>query len=67
MNVKFGRLPLAFEPNEGQVDPQVRFLCRGRGYSLFVTPATHRTKARSCGKVPVLSKDAPLELESVIF
>ena len=33
-----GRLPLAFEPNQGQWDPQVRFLARGRGYALFITP-----------------------------
>ena len=33
----YGKLPLVFEPNEGQTDPQVRFLCRGAGYSLFLT------------------------------
>jgi uncharacterized repeat protein (TIGR01451 family) len=30
-------LPLFFEPNQGQTDPQVRFLARGVGYSLFLT------------------------------
>ncbi len=30
------RLPLAFEANQGQTDPRVRFLARGRGYSLFL-------------------------------
>jgi len=30
-------LPLFFEPNQGQTDPQVRFLARGAGYSLFLT------------------------------
>jgi hypothetical protein len=39
LNEQFGRLPLAFEVNEGQFDPQVKFLCRGRGYQLFITPA----------------------------
>jgi len=34
----YGNLPLAFEPNQGQTDPQVQFLSRGRGYVLFVTP-----------------------------
>ncbi|PYX54791.1 MAG: hypothetical protein DMG76_20370, partial [Acidobacteria bacterium] len=34
----YGKLPLAFEANEGQTDPQVRFLSRGAGYSLFLTP-----------------------------
>jgi hypothetical protein len=33
----YGNLPLSFEANEGQTDPQVRFLSRGDGYSLFLT------------------------------
>ena len=32
-------LPLCFEKNEGQADPQARFLARGKGYSLLITPA----------------------------
>jgi hypothetical protein len=32
-----GRAPLAFEPNLGQSDPQVRYLTRGAGYALFLT------------------------------
>ncbi len=35
----YGRLPLAFEANKGQTDSQVKFLSRGAGYSLFLTPA----------------------------
>ena len=35
----FGRLPLRFERNDGQTDPQVSFLARGRGYGLFLTPS----------------------------
>jgi hypothetical protein len=34
----FGRLPLSFEPNQGQTDPTVQFLSHGRGYKLFLTP-----------------------------
>ncbi len=30
-------VPLSFEPNQGQTDPQVKFLSRGRGYTLFLT------------------------------
>ena len=30
-------LPLYFEPNQGQSDPQVKFLARGKGYGLFLT------------------------------
>jgi CSLREA domain-containing protein len=35
---RYGDLPLRFEPNQGQTDPQVRFLSRGPGYDLFLTP-----------------------------
>src|SRR5260370_31000811 len=34
----YGKLPLAFEANQGQTDPRVNFLSRGAGYSLFLTP-----------------------------
>jgi len=34
----YGKLPLSFEANQGQADPQVKFLSRGQGYSLFLTP-----------------------------
>src|SRR5690348_2408331 len=34
----YGCLPLYFEANRGQTDPQVRFFSRGSGYSLFITP-----------------------------
>src|SRR5271169_8804 len=33
----YGKLPLAFEANHGQVDSQVKFLSRGSGYTLFLT------------------------------
>lgn len=32
-----GTLPLRFEPNLGQYDPQVRFVAHGPGYTLFLT------------------------------
>jgi hypothetical protein len=34
----YGHLPLSFEANQGQVDAQVKFLARGSGYTLFLTP-----------------------------
>jgi hypothetical protein len=34
-----GQVPLSFEANKGQTDPQVRFLSRGNGYGLFLTPS----------------------------
>jgi hypothetical protein len=33
----YGKLPLSFEANQGQTDSQVKFISRGRGYSLFLT------------------------------
>jgi hypothetical protein len=33
----YGKLPLAFEANEGQTAPPVHYLARGQGYQLFLT------------------------------
>src|ERR1035441_870287 len=33
----YGKLPLSFEANQGQPYPQVKFIARGSGYSLFLT------------------------------
>ena len=35
----YGKLPLSFERNEGQSDEAVKFLSRGKGYTLFLTPS----------------------------
>ena len=35
----YGNLPLSFEPNLGQSADQVKFLSRGKGYTLFLTPS----------------------------
>jgi Beta-propeller repeat/Abnormal spindle-like microcephaly-assoc'd, ASPM-SPD-2-Hydin len=34
----YGNLPLAFEANQGQSDARVKFISRGSGYALFLTP-----------------------------
>jgi photosystem II stability/assembly factor-like uncharacterized protein len=34
----YGRLPLQFEANRGQTDARVRFISRGPGYVMFLTP-----------------------------
>src|SRR6266550_2224627 len=51
--INFSSLPLAFEPNFGQTDPQVKYLARGKGYNLFLTSneavlslATRRSSSR---------------------
>jgi len=33
----YGRLPLIFEPNQGQTDARVKFQARGSGYGLYLT------------------------------
>ncbi|HEV8428910.1 MAG TPA: SBBP repeat-containing protein [Pyrinomonadaceae bacterium] len=33
----FGKLPLSFEVNKGQIDQPVKFLWHGKGYDLFLT------------------------------
>jgi uncharacterized repeat protein (TIGR01451 family) len=33
----FGRLPMSFEPNQGQSDSRVKFLAHGNGYGLYLT------------------------------
>jgi hypothetical protein len=35
----YGRLPLTFEANAGQLDPAVRFVSRGQAMTLYLTPA----------------------------
>ncbi len=37
LGAEYGKLPLAFEANQGQTDGQVKFLSRGAGYTLFLT------------------------------
>lgn len=37
VSASHGRLPLTFEANHGQIDPRVRFVSRGSGYSIFLT------------------------------
>ncbi len=34
----YGKLPIHFEPNTGQTAPEVDYVARGNGYSLFLTP-----------------------------
>ncbi len=37
IQASYAALPLAFEQNQGQTDPQVKYLARGNGYTLFLT------------------------------
>lgn len=37
VQARYAALPLAFEANEGQADPHVKYVARGNGYKLFLT------------------------------
>lgn len=57
----YGTVPLSFEANLGQVDAAVKFLARGPGYNLFLTPteavlALTTAPARASGKKPYADK-----------
>jgi hypothetical protein len=47
--VSYTRLPLGFEENQGQVNPQVRYLARGQGYTLFLTQGDAILQLRKSG------------------
>ena len=55
----YGELPLGFEPNLGQTDSRVKFLSRGTGYTLFLTPAEAVLALRSSARVPSLKVPLP--------
>jgi hypothetical protein len=37
-DASYRQLPLSFERNQGQTDPEVKFLSRGNGYTVYLTP-----------------------------
>ena len=54
INQAYGDLPLSFEVNHGQSNAAVKFLARGAGYNLFLTPtetvlALHKNEKRKEG------------------
>src|SRR5258708_8918378 len=38
LRMAYGKLPLSFEPNQGQTDRRVDYVARGKGYTLFLSP-----------------------------
>ncbi len=55
----YGRLPLSFEPNQGQTDSQVKFISRGSGYTLFLT-STEAVLSLKAGPGPKLLPLRPI-------
>jgi hypothetical protein len=68
----YGALPLSFEPNQGQTDPSVKFLCQGGGYNLFLTDQEavlvlrHADKTRSKDSLKKLTMERPSFHEEVV-
>lgn len=53
IDAQYGRVELGFEANWGQADPAVKFLARGAGYGILVTPSeTVLTVARTTAPPP---------------
>lgn len=46
----YGSLPLSFEVNQGQAAAQVKFLSRGKGYTLLLTSSDCSIRARSSAR-----------------
>src|ERR1700677_2749424 len=49
----YGKLPLVFEANHGQADPQVRFLFRGSRYTAFLTSGSMVLSLRPANVTPI--------------
>jgi len=54
----YGRIPLSFEANDGQTDARVKFLSRGRGYTMFLTGNEAVLELQS-GQSSVASRQLP--------
>jgi hypothetical protein len=58
-----GAIPLSFERNDGQADARVRYMARGQGFSLFLTPEEAVLSLRSGGPAadrhPLRARPAP--------
>jgi hypothetical protein len=67
----YGGLPLSFEPNRGQSDARVKFLARGHGYRLFLTPREAvldldvASQTRGAGRAQKLARGAALRMRLV--
>src|SRR5262245_60672129 len=62
----YGKLPMRFEANEGQIDAQVKFLARGAGYSVFLTGdeavmRLHKQELKTEGTAERMTAETPVE------
>ncbi len=52
----YGKLPLSFEPNQGQASSEVKFLARGSGYTLFPSSTDALLYLRKTNAQPVADR-----------
>ncbi len=71
LSPSFGKLPLHFEANQGQADSSVKFLSRGSGYTMFLTPTEavmvlrqNKGQAQEIESTQPQTIPAPSELEA---
>ena len=69
---RYGRIPMAFEANEGQSDQKVKFLSHGAGYSLFLTEteavlALHKDSAPESARTGIRASSAPIPSKSAVI
>jgi uncharacterized repeat protein (TIGR01451 family) len=62
----YGKLPLQFEANQGQQPAQVKFLSRGKDYTLFLTPDGATLSLRKMKSQARIDKPGPLVTERVL-
>lgn len=62
----YGKLPLSFGKNLGQIDDRVRFSARGLGYNLFLTPDEAVLTLRAHAPGPMIKAGAPADGYRVI-
>src|SRR5262245_17190551 len=64
----YGKLPLSFEPNQGQTDPAVKFLTRAGSYQLFLAAGEAILRLPQIKETPRSSrKDAARALKSSVL
>ncbi len=61
VKASFASLPLGFEQNLGQTDPQVKYMARANGYTLFLTnhDAVFAFHGKTSRTEPVMSRAVP--------
>ncbi len=58
----YAKLPLSFEANQGQTNKQVKFLARGNGYSVFLTPTEAVLTLRQTQKLSIAKQQPAVKL-----